>query len=415
MSKLEQAAFVSYKWGGESEETVNQLDQALQARGIKLVRDKRDLGFKGSISEFMRRIGRGNCVIVVISDGYLRSPNCMFELVEIAKNKDFYDRVFPIVLGDADIYRTANRVKYIKYWEDQIKELDESMKSVSSANLQGIREEIDSYVEIRRWFAELTSTLSDMNALTPELHQQSDFNEMYLEIEKKLKESADLKLSEAVQQTIRTEPFEPETILIPAGPFWIGSEPEEGIPSYETPRHKVDLPAYRIGKHPVTNEQYAYFVRQEGSGVSQAMRWKGQEPPRELVKHPVLGVTLIQAIQYCDWLSRETKRSYSLPNEAQWEKACREFSQFIHFSGSFLEWTCSLWGKPNKFDTAYSYPWEDDGRNDLRANFRIGRVVRGCMAGEEANPRRCSVRRGRSADDPGTADMLHGFRVVLVE
>src|SRR5688572_4207170 len=88
MQEYEQSVFISYAWGGESEEIVNQIDQALQQRGLKIIRDKRDLGYKGSISGFMERIGQGNCVIVVISDKYLRSPNCMFELVEIAEGKN---------------------------------------------------------------------------------------------------------------------------------------------------------------------------------------------------------------------------------------------------------------------------------------------------------------------------------------
>ena len=94
--------YISYAWGGESERIVNELDADLQSKGILVVRDKRDLGFKGMIRDFMQQIGRGHAVIVVISDKYLKSPNCMYELVEIARNKDFYDRVFPIVLGDAD-------------------------------------------------------------------------------------------------------------------------------------------------------------------------------------------------------------------------------------------------------------------------------------------------------------------------
>src|ERR1700752_70864 len=98
MSDYEQAVFISYAWGGESEEMVNKIDKSLKARGIKIVRDKRDLGYKGMIRKFMARIGQGNAVIVVISDKYLRSKNCMFELVEVAENKQFLDRVFPIVL-----------------------------------------------------------------------------------------------------------------------------------------------------------------------------------------------------------------------------------------------------------------------------------------------------------------------------
>ena len=178
--------FISYAWGGESERIVNELDADLQAKGILVVRDKRDLGFKGMIRGFMQQIGRGHAVIIVISDKYLKSPNCMYELVEIAKNKDFYDRVFPIVLADADIYNPVNRIKYIKHWEDKLKELDEAMRSVSSANLQGMREEIDSYDEIRDNVANLTFFLKDMNTLTPEMHENSNFASLITTLEKRL-------------------------------------------------------------------------------------------------------------------------------------------------------------------------------------------------------------------------------------
>src|SRR5688572_10498525 len=178
--------FISYAWGGESERIVNELDADLQARGILVVRDKRDLGFKGMIRDFMQQIGRGHAVIVVISDKYLKSPNCMFELVEIARNKDLYDRVFPIVLGDADIYNPVNRLKYIKHWEVKRAELAQAMKEVDPANLQGIREEMDSYDEIRDNVSNLTFLLKDMNTLTPEMHENSNFASLITTLEKRL-------------------------------------------------------------------------------------------------------------------------------------------------------------------------------------------------------------------------------------
>jgi len=98
MESYEHGVFISYAWGEEREEIVDQLDRSLQERGIRIIRDKRELEYKGSIKGFMERIGHGDCVIVVISDKYLRSPNCMFELVEIADNNQFKGRVFPIVL-----------------------------------------------------------------------------------------------------------------------------------------------------------------------------------------------------------------------------------------------------------------------------------------------------------------------------
>jgi len=183
---LAPAVFVSYAWGGESETIVNQLDQVFQQRGITLIRDKRDLGFKGRIKDFMQQIGRGKAVVVVISEKYLKSENCMFELVQIAENGAFYDRIFPIVLNDANIYKPVQRLRYVKYWEDQIAELDEAIKSVGAANLQGIRDDIDSYTKIRATIAELTNILKDMNTLTPDMHTESGFKDIFEAIATKL-------------------------------------------------------------------------------------------------------------------------------------------------------------------------------------------------------------------------------------
>ncbi|MCI0552232.1 MAG: toll/interleukin-1 receptor domain-containing protein, partial [Anaerolineae bacterium] len=67
MADYEQAVFISYAWNGESEEMVNQIERSLQERGIQIIRDKRDVEYRGSIQQFMERIGQGDCVIVVVS------------------------------------------------------------------------------------------------------------------------------------------------------------------------------------------------------------------------------------------------------------------------------------------------------------------------------------------------------------
>ncbi|MBW4522532.1 MAG: GTP-binding protein [Scytolyngbya sp. HA4215-MV1] len=183
---LEKEIFLSYAWGGESEALVDRLDQTFRQQGMMIVRDRHDLGYKGLIQAFMERIGRGKCVVAVISDKYLKSPNCMFELVQIAKQGQFYHRIFPVVLADAQIYRPVERIRYIKHWEDQIQELDEAMRSVGAANLQGFREEIDQYTEIRNTIAELTSILKNMNTLNSEVHHQSEFEVLIQSIQESL-------------------------------------------------------------------------------------------------------------------------------------------------------------------------------------------------------------------------------------
>jgi hypothetical protein len=180
--------YVSYAWGGESENWVNEIDQAFLKKGVMITRDKRDLGYKGSIREFMERIGRGKTIVVVISDKYLRSKNCMFELLQIAENKQFRDRIFPVILSDADIYDAIKRLQYIKFWEIKKKELSEAMKEVGPEHLQGIREEIDLFDNIRDEIANLTNTLQDMNTFTPEMHRDRDFQTLFDAVMNKLEE-----------------------------------------------------------------------------------------------------------------------------------------------------------------------------------------------------------------------------------
>lgn len=452
MYDYEQAVFISYAWMGGSEEMVNQIERSLQERGIRIIRDKRDLGYKGLIGKFMERIGQGNCVIVVISDKYLRSPNCMFELVEIAENKNFLDRIFPIVLADADIYKPLKQIQYIKYWEKEISELKESLKELDPTHLEGIYEQLNLYDRIRDNISRLTSILSDMNTLTPDMHRDSDFNELYAAIEKRLKESPPTQtaiIDQELKPLIGAEPvlqyFEPKTVLVPEGPFLMGSQQGNGVPTNECPQHTVTLPAYRMGIYPVTNSQYEEFVREKHIPVAPVMGWEGQRVPPGLENHPVVGVTWYEALAYCQWLSEKTGRTYSLPNEAQWERACRGVNGFVfpwgnefvkgrsnhgfesvsavdaypaqNESGQFdmvgnvRQWTCSLWGeKRSQPDARYAYPWKNDQRNSLSANRQIRRVVRGSSTRDPLTMLRCSSRSGQLPDDPAPR---HGFRVVI--
>jgi formylglycine-generating enzyme required for sulfatase activity len=205
MPEYEQAVFISYAWGGEREDIVNQIDETLQKRGVRIVRDKRALGYRGSIKEFMERIGRGNCVILVISDKYLRSPNCMFELVETAENKQFHDRIFPIVLSDANIYDPIKRIEYVKHWEAKRAELAKAMKKLDPANLQGIRDDMDLYDRIRDRISGITSILKDMNTLTPDMHRDSDFSDLYDAIAKRMEENPVISAAESNQIANKVE------------------------------------------------------------------------------------------------------------------------------------------------------------------------------------------------------------------
>ncbi len=180
--------FISYAWGEEREAIVEKLDEIFQERGITIIRDKRDLDFKGRIKEFMKTIGKGKAIILVISEKYLKSPNCCFELVQIAKHGNFADRIFPIVLSDAKIFDPVDRARYVEHWEKKKDDLDDIMKNVSAANMEGFREDIDLYAEIRTLLPRLMDVLKDMNTLTPEMHADSDFAQIFDNVMAKLEE-----------------------------------------------------------------------------------------------------------------------------------------------------------------------------------------------------------------------------------
>jgi hypothetical protein len=136
----------------------------------------------------MQQIGQGKCVVAVISDRYLKSENCMFELVEIARNGDFYQRIFPIILPDARIHKDFERIDYLKYWEDEKAKLQAKYKQIDLAKTNSILATLNLYDEIRGNIDNLTNILKDMNTLNIDLHRQSEFAAMIETVETKLAE-----------------------------------------------------------------------------------------------------------------------------------------------------------------------------------------------------------------------------------
>jgi len=240
-------------------------------------------------------------------------------------------------------------------------------------------------------------------------------------------------------------------VPIPAGKFWMGSDPrvERCAKEHETPQHELDLPEYWMGRYPVTVAQFRAFVED--------YHYKSVSPNSlsGLPHYPVGGVTWYEALDYCRWLTAKMKTwagtparlkellsagwQVLLPSEAQWEKAARGYDGRIYpwgnepdpdrantkengvgetcvvgcfpggaspyglldMIGNVWEWTLSL-GKP--------YPYSlTEAREDLN-NKDLRRVLRGGSFYGDQSFVRCAC---RSWFAPPGRDGYGGFRVAL--
>ncbi|MBP8726043.1 MAG: toll/interleukin-1 receptor domain-containing protein [Saprospiraceae bacterium] len=168
--------YISHAWGGDSDIIVEQLVRRLEQEKLPYILDTRDLNYKQSIKHFMLQLGKADSVILVISNKYLRSEFCMFELIQIYKNENLQDRIFPIVLEEVKISKSSDRLEFVKYWEDQLAELHSKLRELNSLSyLDGITEDLNLYTEIRNNIAKLTGILRDINTLNIRIHKESDF------------------------------------------------------------------------------------------------------------------------------------------------------------------------------------------------------------------------------------------------
>ncbi|HXK08328.1 MAG TPA: SUMF1/EgtB/PvdO family nonheme iron enzyme [Vicinamibacteria bacterium] len=108
----------------------------------------------------------------------------------------------------------------------------------------------------------------------------------------------------------------PSTLFVPGGRFVMGSE--EGRPD-ERPPHEAEVRPLRVGRTPVTNMEYAWFL---AAGRAPEPPW-WRDPCFWDPEQPVVGVTWIEATAYCGWLRETLGGRWRLPTEAEWEHAAR--------------------------------------------------------------------------------------------
>lgn len=118
-------------------------------------------------------------------------------------------------------------------------------------------------------------------------------------------------------------------------------------------KSKHHIPAFRMSKYPITNEQYELFANAPDGYIdprwwefsAHARKWYKEHPQSLTPKfdwkdHPRANICWYEAVAFCNWLSHQTGLNITLPTEQQWQWAAQGSDGRLY-----------PWG--NKFDPQY--------------------------------------------------------------
>ena len=154
-----ESVFISYSWNDT--DVADGIEEYL-GNTYNIKRDIRDLGAWSSINEFMQSIRNQDYAILIISESYLKSRNCMYEILEVMKEKEFREKIFPVVL-ESTIYQPLSRIRYIEYWEKESEKLELGLKNISITNVYELGTELKIYKNIASSIGDFLKVICDMN------------------------------------------------------------------------------------------------------------------------------------------------------------------------------------------------------------------------------------------------------------
>src|SRR5690606_22332781 len=115
--------FLSYCWANRDQ--AEQIFKDLMQVGVPIKMDTHQLEYKDDLNSFMESIRDADYAILLISDDYLKSVNCMFEVSHLLKEKEYHQKILPVVCDGTSFFKPKERLKYIQFWEQELKSLED--------------------------------------------------------------------------------------------------------------------------------------------------------------------------------------------------------------------------------------------------------------------------------------------------
>ncbi len=179
---MKPSIFISYS--SKNSDIADYIDEVFSKKGIELTRDIRDVEFKKSFKEFMKKIRKTDFAILVISDHFLKSRYCMYEVIEFLKEENFKEKVLPVVLNDVAL-DPLGKAGYLKYWKDEFEKLNNLVDEFDNVEKISPAQDLKHYRNISMHIGEFLDTISDMKYEPYEKLKATDFKAFFDEIKKK--------------------------------------------------------------------------------------------------------------------------------------------------------------------------------------------------------------------------------------
>ena len=162
-------SLISYK--RDKSDIVNKLEVKIGGRA-EIKRDTKEIGAWESITTFMKSIRTQDFAILVISDNYLKSVACMYEVIQLMKEDDWLSKTMIMLADDINIFGTKEQLVYIKYWNDEYNNVSELIKSLPPETVSSQSEELKKISRIKDEIGLFLHIISDRNIPADDVYEQ---------------------------------------------------------------------------------------------------------------------------------------------------------------------------------------------------------------------------------------------------